>query len=179
MAIEEIISIVDPPAAPIETGDSEDWKMIQELLGISLPDDLFQIGRRYGTGRFSDSSIDIIVFNPFASTYSDTIKAECEILRDFKDMRDEDEVPYVVYPDPNGLFPWGTDSNGNVMFLLTGGAIPNEWPIVLQTRDGEFQQLEFSITRFLAKSFKREIKCILWQQEGFFPDPDGIAFIPL
>ena len=66
-------------------------------------------------------------------------------------------------------YPWAGDVNGNDLYWLADdGRKP--WPII--ARAGyDFQRIDLPMTAFLARAMKREIECILWKQEGFFPDP--------
>lgn len=78
MPIEELVKVVTPPAQPLEPGDEQRWKALEESLGLALPRDLFDFGMRYGTGYFGVRFL--LVFNPFGSHYNDIVKDQLRIL---------------------------------------------------------------------------------------------------
>jgi hypothetical protein len=55
------------------------------------------------------------------------------------------------------LLPWGTDENGNTLHWLTEG-VPNDWPVIAESHDGEIERFDMSMTTFLAKALTREIR---------------------
>ena len=166
MSIGELVAVAPPPEKPLEAGRGpEDWKRVQEAIGVALPSDLGDFGMCYGTGRFIG---DIQVYNPFAMLYRRIIDFECNFLRELK-KPGRDRLPYDVHPDRPGLFPWGRDQNGNTMCWLTVGA-HDEWPIVLKSDIDEFEHWELSMTSFLAKAFRNEILALIWNDEAFRPE---------
>src|SRR5437868_659216 len=48
--LSKLLELAPPPAHPIYAGTRETWQQIQER--ISLPDELFEIYHRYGSGEF-------------------------------------------------------------------------------------------------------------------------------
>lgn len=52
MSVEDLTKVVSPPKSPLSSGDEAAWTTVQKDLGIVLPEDLRDIGSRYGTGRF-------------------------------------------------------------------------------------------------------------------------------
>lgn len=52
-----------------------------------------------------------------------------------EDMRgdredDEGEFPYPIYPEDGRLLPWGYGPRGELFFWLTGGDVPDRWPVI-------------------------------------------------
>jgi len=159
MAIDDLVAIIPPPSGLLEIGGDDDWREVQNSLKLDLPQDLRDFGMRYGTGRFCNGLIQ--VFNPFSPEYQRIIEWECQTQR----MVEEDfgKQPYAVYPERPGLFPWGRDENGHKMFWLIEGESA-KWPILLESRDVEYEQWDLSMTTFLGKALNNEVKCLLWQR---------------
>jgi hypothetical protein len=176
MAIEELIVVVPPPSAPVEAGPLERKVEVERALGTALPDELYDLGLRYGSGRFGG---EIEVFNPFSKKYLEKVKMVNDCYRGLKEAEGDDLIPYDIYPKIPGLFPWGTTTNGHSMFWLTEG-IPNKWPLVLLRNDEmEFETLQMQMTTFLANVFKGPMPCVLWDVEWQTEYLVGKPFQPL
>ena len=158
MAISELVAIVRAPQQALETDNGNVWTRVVEDIGLTLPGDLREFGERYGSGRFCGGFIQ--VFNPLSVHYRKFIDHECNLLR--KIASDIVPIEFAIYADRPGLFPWGRDEHGHRMYWLTEG-LPEHWPIILRTRECEFERWEMPITTFLAKALSNEIKCLLWQ----------------
>jgi hypothetical protein len=68
------------------------------------------------------------------------------------------ECPYPLYPEPNGLIPWGHIDTGSEMFWQTTGD-PDQWKVVVNESGGpEFEQFQESMSGFLVNLFTGKIK---------------------
>lgn len=57
--------------------------------------------------------------------------------------------PYALYPEADGLLPWGTTDNGDQLFWLATGS-PNEWSVIInEVRSSIFEHFACSMTEFL------------------------------
>jgi hypothetical protein len=177
MALEELTAIVSPPRKPVELCDAVRWELAQTSTGLIFPDDYREYAFAFGSGSFRDESIEVVVFNPCAALYGLRIRELCGYLAELERGDPGRYVPFQIFPNRPGLFPWGWDVNGNDLFWLTKGT-PNEWPVVVRAEGYDFQEINLPMTSFLAKSMKQEIECILWNEDGFFPDPERIVFKP-
>lgn len=170
MAIEELISIVTPPAEPVESGDDAHWNDLQAELGIRLPDDFRDFGRKYGSGTIHDRGrLDVYVYQPFAASFQQTIETHAAILSSYRCGEGPDYIPYEVFPNSPGLLAWGGDVNGNELWA------PDEWPVVTRSETDEFEEFPGPMTSFLARAFNREILVGIWP-EPFFLEPAEIFF---
>ncbi len=142
MAIEDLIDLIPPPEAPI--GSAGDWSIPEAEFGITFPSDFKEMIRRYGTGEFLRG---LRVGSPHTEWGRGQIR---NLLDIYASLRDAIELPLVLHPTRPGLFPWGSDSNGNGFFWLTEGD-PNEWPIILLGHGEEERpyRSELCITSFL------------------------------
>ena len=159
MTINDLVTLVPPPALPIENGPPEKWGTIEASLGTAMPPDYREFGLRYGSGRFCKGFIE--VFNPFAESYSELVKVQCNFLRTVKDAGME--LPHDPFPALPGLLPWGRDENGHMMCWLTDGK-PDEWPIILRRHENRYETWGLPLTSFLAQVFRNELNSILWQE---------------
>lgn len=103
--------------------------------------------------------------NPFSdntfTNLSDQIKEQME---SYREITKSSPVPYPLYPEPGGLVPWGTTSNGDVLFWLTASQ-PDRWPVVInECRTDNYELYEEDMTGFLAKLLGRE------SVSSIFPD---------
>ncbi len=162
MTVQEIISIVELPETPIDTGAEADLKAVEEELGIVLPDDLVDYAGVFGSGEFKRFGRWFTVYNPYSPSYIDTVRMVCEVYSELKDVEGSEQFPYNVYPNSPGLFPWGDEDNGHQFFWLTAGE-PEEWPVVVCASDPrEFEVRHMAMTKFLASIFKGTISCIIF-----------------
>ncbi len=158
MTLESLCKVMPPPPVPIETGGIEEWLVVEEAVGISLPNDYKQYIRVFGTGCIGGF---LWPLNPFSENDNlNLLKGMVAILgalRSLKDKWGDRQCPYPLYPEPGGLLPWGVTDNGDVLFWLTEGC-SDEWSVVInEARAPVYEEYEESITGFLTKLVLREI----------------------
>jgi len=150
MSIEKLVNVLRLPKEPIETGDWSKWPAIEQSIGISLPTDYKKFINKFG-------SVDIgkifIIYNPFSSNkYLNLVQRIDEglyALRYLKKKYGDSECPYALFPESDGLLPWGISDNGDGLYWLTKGH-PDNWIIVLnEARDPEYEEHNVSLTGFL------------------------------
>lgn len=167
MTIENLVGIIPPPAAPLGTF-SGPWEPIEAELGVRLPDDYKNFVRLYGHG---DLMTFVGIHVPVSwSPYARLVQAARFISKIFKD---EEDLPFPMWPSSGGLLPFGTTDFGDTLFWLTLGA-PEDWCVVVMGRDPP-ETFDCDMTDFLARVAKGEIS------PGNFPDdlgPDDISFEP-
>jgi hypothetical protein len=179
MAIEELLSVVRPPRRPVEAGEPDELPDIERRLGISLPKDYVDFGLRYGTGVFVDSGrLNITVLNPFSDKYIERVKSDSAFLLKMKEIVPQ-EVPYDIFPKSPGLLRWGYDDNGWELCWLTLGS-PESWPVLFSnSRDIHFERVEMPMSSFLARSFSRTLRTVLWSNPEFFSGRKRLRFVPV
>jgi hypothetical protein len=174
MAISELLKVVPAPSTPIEAGRLQDVPQLLAQTGLRLPDDLLQFGMHYGSGKFGGS---IEIYNPFALRYLSIVNSLASTYRSLKETEGDDYIPFAVFPDTPGLFPWGNGVEGERFFWFTEGE-PDSWPIVLFSHSGEFEQWNLSMTTLLTKFFTADIDSMLWDREWLEENFRGIQFKP-
>ncbi|MDO8379894.1 SMI1/KNR4 family protein [Phenylobacterium sp.] len=144
MTIENLIRVVPPPAAPDEAYLGP-WEAIEADLGTPLPQDYKDFVRLYGCGDFMEFlGIHVPVFwSPYVRLQSE-VRVICDTLRDIQDR------PYPLWPEPGGLLPFGKTDFGDYLLWLPRGP-PDAWGVVVWDRGmGEFEAFDCGLTDFLA-----------------------------
>lgn len=151
MAIEELLAVIPPPENPLEAVDNGAWERAQEIVGTKLPQDYLDYGLNYGTGTFCGF---LGVVNPLSDYFESSVEFLLETTRDIGTTR---KYQFRFHPDQPGLLPWGGDELGHTLHWLTEGQ-PDTWTVVLESHEGGLQRIDVSMTTFLAKAFRNEIR---------------------
>jgi hypothetical protein len=171
MAINELLKIVARPPTPVEAENGKTWTRVQKVIGTRLPRDFRDFGTHYGTGKLCGGYLGVL--NPFSVHF---VSSVTYLLQATRDNRATHDYPYQVFPDEPGLLPWGTDENGHTLHWLTEGA-PDEWPVVVESHEGELERFNLSMTTFLAKAFTNVIRPKhIW---GTPFSPEELTFTPI
>jgi hypothetical protein len=154
VSVTELSRIIPPPRKPLGVGTLKQWKNIEKEIGIDFPEDYREFIFLYGTGNFANF---FGIMNPFRDNWRDEIRWRCDNLRSHRTY-DAKEVPFPVYPEAEGLFPWGADVNGNEYYWLTKGT-PDRWT-TFQNDESAAPWIEFkdSMTAFLVKALKNQYR---------------------
>lgn len=145
MTIDRLTDVVPPPAEPVYSGSQQEWSAFQEKVGLTFPEEYCTISSTYGSGRFLGGELKVA--NPFDPDDEDFASFELTRLRETKDNY-PDEVPYPLFPDLGGLYPFGIDGNGNT-FLWKTDASPEKWPIVCFNSEDYSEEVNHSLIQFL------------------------------
>lgn len=175
MAIEDLRTILLPPAAPIEAGPA-DWNKVEGELGTPLPADYKAYIETYGSGHVADF---IWVFNPFARRDNITLQVQVErqlgVLEEL--VADSGwKLPYPLFPKPGGLLPLGMTDNGDVIHWHTTGQA-GDWTIVVNdARSPDCVEHDTGLVGFLTMILRRDEHCAMFPAS--FP-PAEVRFEPL
>lgn len=156
MSIAAVTKLVPPPARPSEVGSIEQWRAVEEQLGLVLPSDYREFIFNYGSGLFANF---FRIYNPFAKNkwtalYPSVVRV-CGWQRELRQTWPKD-VPYEIYPTPSGILPWGNDENGNNYFWIAKGS-PDAWTVLSDEVRGEgFREYGYTITEYLTKVLLKE-----------------------
>ena len=158
----KMILVLAPPVEPICSKGA--FIDTEQQIGTSLPSDYKEFISHYGLGSIDDF---IWILNPFTENknLNFLIKKE-EILNSYKLLKKEFPNDYIheIYPNDNGLLPFGLTDNGDELFWLVRGE-PDNWKVVVyRTRSEEYIKYDFTLIEFIHKIITREINC------GIFPD---------
>jgi hypothetical protein len=112
---------IPPPSTPIEAGSLEAFSVVEARLGLTLPDDYKHLIYTYGTGAWKQF---LWVLNPFsANRFLNLIEQAQRQLDADRIIRAHwpHHVPFALFPERGGLFPWAITDNGNRLYWLTAG----------------------------------------------------------
>jgi len=157
MTAASLSRIMPPPANPIESDGS--WSHVEQILGITLPDDFKDLIRTYGSGTI-DHFVSIL--NPFSTRPTlnllEQAKRQLDALRVLHDEFGEPN-PFELYPAPGGLLPVAITDNGDVIHWLIRGN-PAAWTIVVnEGRSPDYQQFDCDLTTFLEGIVTKSVIC--------------------
>jgi hypothetical protein len=131
------------------SADAAEWRAVEFRLGLELPSDYKAVVARYGVGPWADF---LHVLSPFsANEYLHLERAAHRHLGALHETRRSDSgaVPYSLYPEAGGLFPWGITDNGDYLCWLTQG-FPQHWPtVVVESRGPTREVLQLSLPQLL------------------------------
>ncbi|MFJ3904024.1 hypothetical protein [Streptomyces sp. NPDC090025] len=144
------------------TAPAVDWARTEQLLGFVPPADY-----RSWADAYPQLVIDgfLIVRHPAAAppnllTAGDDLLFMDRLLRE----ADPDDVPYPLHPEPGGLYPWGTTTNGERLHWH-----PAADQVVVIGRSGNWEH-PGTMTTFLTAVLTRTVVCPLFPPG--FPGPD-------
>ena len=155
MSLDVIEALVSTPSKPVATGSELGWQTVEGKLELIFPPDYKRYLSRFGVGRFNGFLTTLSPFsaNPFLN-----------ILHVLEKFRESERVSLLNYPKGNGflfppfklhpatpgLLPWGSTSNGDDLLWHTMNS-PDRWPtIIYNSRDGEYETWNHSMTGVLA-----------------------------
>ena len=150
----ELIGVLPPPKKMQIKEKSKGWISIEKEIGTALPADYKWFIETYGSGEIGNF---VKLWNPFLSNkYQNLIERVKEHLKRLRLIRSslpeevwEKEVPYPLYPENEGLLPFGSSINGDVFYWQTKG-IPDEWHIIInQVRSPIYEYHPTNLTNFL------------------------------
>jgi len=162
-----------PPAEPIYPGSRKEWSAFQKKVGLRFPEEYFTLANTYGSGRFLSGEVKIA--NPFDPDNQSFADRELKTLRETKEIAPA-EVPYALFPEAGGLYPFGINGNGHTFLWLTEGG-PDEWPILWYTPANYSKVVHHSLSEVLVLMASNKLK-ISYRHVGTF-EPSGEAeFVP-
>lgn len=175
MWTEQLERIVPPPECPIAaTGD---WTSAEATIGATLPRDYQSLITRYGTGGFDGF---LWILSPFAENrYMNLIS----IGRQWIDAMDNAQrgwlpVPNLkLFPERDGMYPWATTDNGDVLCWLFDGTGFCNRIVVWAARETEWEVFESATVNFLTDLLTGRIKSQAFPDD--FPHMDGHTFTPV
>jgi len=156
-----------PPPTPIDTAVT--WPTVEAEVGFELPDDFKAFRESYGNGKICDF---LWLLNPSDAARDEyrLIRRARAILDALREFRGEKQgaiggVPFKIFPEADGLFPWAETDNGDAVYWRMSGPDPNHWPVVVSdSRASVWEEFPGGLSSFL--------EAILWKQfkSDVFPD---------
>lgn len=162
MSISEVVSVISPPKIVVDPASDATRADVEAAIGAQLPDDLFDVSRTYGTGRFSNGAFNLMIGNPASDAYCEAVQRRNGIISGLKESEGKGFIAYDVFPKQPGLLSLGTEDNGDKLYWLTEGK-PEEWPImILRRHGGAVDRFPGPLTSFLAGVFSGSLTPHPW-----------------
>ncbi|WP_167336168.1 SMI1/KNR4 family protein [Amycolatopsis alba] len=103
--------------------------MVERQLRTALPSDYKALLSIFPSGMYRDT---VWVTNPtqgkdYWQKFQDYIRETLEAFAD-EDLEYLEGTAYRVFPEPNGLLPWGHDGAGGIFCWIARGDSPDDWP---------------------------------------------------
>ncbi|MEV6986879.1 SMI1/KNR4 family protein [Sphaerisporangium sp. NPDC051017] len=175
-SLADLIAIIGPPSKP---ATAVDWPAIEAEVGLTFPDDY-----KAWANTYADLQLNGFLYlsrpEPAGRERQAAI-ATVDQLRDLvedwptidllDDLGNESEAPpFPFYPQPGGLYFWGSTDNGDFLLWLTDPD-PQKWTIVVT--DGTFWwHFQGSLLDFLVGILTHKVRCPVFPDD--FPDGVGI-----
>jgi hypothetical protein len=150
--LDRLVALVGRPKQPKDSVpiDSPVWQGPEHRLGFAFPADYKGLIATFGLHAWGGF---LHVLNPAtANEHLQLERGGLGMLGALHEVRRKypDEVPFPLFPEERGLFPWGVTDNGDTLLWLTQG--PSDWwpTVVLAARDPEREQHPLTMTALLA-----------------------------
>jgi hypothetical protein len=153
MTLKRLLEVMPSPAHPIETVEASQWETFEVITGIALPDDYKDYFQVFGTGIIGGV---VLPYSPFCTRpwwqvryASRAWVPEALNIPAANWQFGVHPCPYAVYPEPDGVLPWGQTDNGDRLFWLRHGS-PHDWHILVnEARSSSFEPCACSMTEWV------------------------------
>lgn len=117
MSLARLKVILPPPNDRVDVPKSSQWKAVEKSLQFDLPPDYKSFVEAYGLG-----CIDGFFWTLNPVTQNKHLNLEKRIpstIKEWSMLREKRvEIPYALFPDPEGLVPWAITENGDRVHWL-------------------------------------------------------------
>jgi hypothetical protein len=157
MSIEALMKVAPPPEMTFGNFDGP-WEPLEAALGATLPQDYKDLVRVYGVGEFLEYfRVHLPGCDNEAFHFENTIASLGRV------MADDDDFPYVLWPEMNGLIIAGSTMDGDLLFWRRSG--PAQDLSIIYWDSIGCQEFDCSLTEFLTNLITGELL-----PERFSPD---------
>lgn len=174
MTIDDLKQLMAPPEEVVYPGSKPDWDAFQNKVGMHFPAEYYALVHTYGSGRFLAGEFKIA--NPFDPDDQKFAEVELTRLKEAR-ARDAKEVPFPLFPESGGLYPFGIDDNGNTFLWLTFGST-HEWPIVCFNSEDYSEVVNHTLTEFMVLLATNRLKIKRKKFWGNNVSTDQLEFVP-
>jgi len=153
--VDDLQKIVAPPGFPTSNGSFDGFTKIEIELGLLLPSDYKDLIMTYGDGCWQGFWY---LLNPFTKNHNLNLIAQAsrdevsgyDILSAERNIKNlEANYPHRIWPEKDGIFPWGITDNGGRFFWITTGKA-DDWPtLYYPSRDPDFKSYDLSISEII------------------------------
>jgi len=174
MSIEELSTILPPPANPKEVPSPVEFSAFEQEYS-PLPEAYKEFIGRYGAGCIDGF---LWIYSPIAAnsnlSMKDQISRQLDAIRNA--LQDGGHFPYDVSERSGEFLPFGITDNGDFLLWRTVGS-PNAWSIVvLESRLGYYEEFALSVVVFLVQVLTRRLRVSVFPDD--FPSNEP-KFVPV
>ncbi|WP_366516604.1 SMI1/KNR4 family protein [Solimonas fluminis] len=158
--VAQLESMLGTPYKPVESiaVSSCRWVDSEARLGLEFPSDYKALIETFGSHAWGGF---INTLTPaHANRHLELEARGLRILGSIHEVRHECPgiIPYPVYPESCGLFPWAVTDNGDYLCWLTLG-YANWWPtVVIEARGGAVEKHAMTATALIASFLEGSLK---------------------
>jgi hypothetical protein len=138
--------VLPPPASPkVGCSEQRPWTRLERQLGLPFPPGYRDMVLTYGYGcidRF------LWVADPFRAGWFKWVALRMSALIELRAVHHGRTVPYALFPEPGGLFPWAFTDNGDTLYWGNAGA--RALVVVGAGREPEWDEFHGGPCAFLA-----------------------------
>lgn len=167
-ALSRLIELLPPPEDV--SGRGVDWGKVESEMELTLPGHFKELINAYGDSIWFD--LCYICCPPDTAeptdVYIESLQRLLNIVGEYGPLDEDGDLELQVYPDPGGLFPFMSSSDGIYYFWNTESTDSQQWPMV-QWDLHTFETMPFST---LAELF---LDTLDWMKEN---EPDRMWVRP-
>ena len=138
----------------------DEWESIQKENNVVFPADYMEYIDFYGVGIIEDY---LWIFSPWSKNMELNFFARAKMgLNEYSKLHMEypAEHPFPLYPEKNGLLPFGATKNGDILYWQNTNDNPDLWKLIIYNKNsGSYLQYNFTVTDFLVGVIKGTILC--------------------
>lgn len=169
MPLDQLMLTLLPPEHPLASGSPDAWDAIEMQLAGRLPGDYKQFIAKYGVGCIDNF---ITVYSPFTTnTFLNLFAQSKAVFNSLQIVREEGgvQLPFPLYPDEGGVFPWGCTTNGDHLFWRFRRGRFQHPVVALEGRGPDWQEFDLPLVDFLLNVLTKRVSVKVFP-DGFPSD---------
>ena len=109
------------------------WHDVERSIGFEFPNTFKVLAETLGHCYWNEFAF---IYNPLLDSYEETITSVLDAERALR-QHSPNFFLFPLFPEPNGLYPWGGTDNGDTLFWVR---MHDEWPTLIKgPRAPEFE----------------------------------------
>ncbi|MEV4375114.1 SMI1/KNR4 family protein [Nonomuraea sp. NPDC049637] len=161
---------------PVKPAPVVDWENIENHLGIRLPADYKALMSEY-TSLVIGENLRLSIGNPGHADIETIAEDDIALLSELMLGEDEQidilddygktvgERYFLPYPEPGGVYPWGSTAYGDILLWEMVGDTPEAWPVWI-LHGAEAWRHPGGVVDFLVRALNGTLVCPLLQDGG-------------
>ena len=138
----------------------DEWQSIQKEHDVVFPADYMEYIDFYGIGTIEDY---MWIFSPWSKNDQLNLFANAKrALAEYSKLHREypTEHPFPLYPEKNGLLPFGATKNGDILYWQNTNDSADLWNLIIYNASaGTYQTYNLIMTDFLVGVIKGRVSC--------------------